>query len=228
MYKAQREADGYGELIMPGGYILKNVIRVHSKRKTRIDAAPYVEKEGVERPGSHAINRRNVEAYLDSDTTYFYQETYQWYAEGSRYPVFEIKDSWWENKGEIRDDSKGSYVYSPSDQLNDLLEDKPNLLVLNSGNDPTGTDVLPQVTSDCRIYPNPVDNELQVEVSSEQAVPVQIYLYDMQGRLLHTVKPSKQQTYLHETIDMNKYATGNYLLRVLIGSKSEQKVIIKK
>ncbi len=71
------------------------------------------------------------------------------------------------------------------------------------------------------IYPNPVEDKINVTTSSPRAT---LQLHDLQGRLLETIQIDRNST----TFSMNHYATGVYLLHVATQGKTVVRKVIKR
>lgn len=76
------------------------------------------------------------------------------------------------------------------------------------------------------IYPSPVSDLLTVSLSSQYAEDIEIFLFDLQGKLLKTILKSKVND-LFEQIDMTHFAPGNYILKVQMGDNVIEKQITK-
>ena len=72
------------------------------------------------------------------------------------------------------------------------------------------------------LYPNPVQNELMVEIA--EAGPVRLELYDVQGRLLQQQSLAGSQTH---AMDVQQLSPGMYLVRIHQGNKLKQHKFIK-
>lgn len=77
------------------------------------------------------------------------------------------------------------------------------------------------------IFPNPTDGELRIRLDSPSKRSVRYLLYDMNGRSLaaHRWEPGMSAEYL---MNLNSYASGTYLLRVLSGETMVEKRIVKR
>ncbi|MVM32868.1 T9SS type A sorting domain-containing protein, partial [Spirosoma sp. HMF4905] len=79
-----------------------------------------------------------------------------------------------------------------------------------------------------RVYPNPVHGQLQVEVTSDGAEPVNLHLYDMKGIvLIHTDLAPREGTQ-QVNIPLNQSPSGHYILVAVSGKeKANAHVIIE-
>jgi hypothetical protein len=76
-----------------------------------------------------------------------------------------------------------------------------------------------------KIYPNPVRNEITISSSSASADPLQISLFDLQGRLIKKVSISVSGT--NHTIDVSAIPSGFYLIKITQGLLVNTTKIIK-
>ena len=75
------------------------------------------------------------------------------------------------------------------------------------------------------VYPNPFNNHFELEISPKKALnDIQIELFDMYGRSLF-VRNEQNVSSFKETIDMQKYSSGLFLLKV---SENGRPVVSKK
>ena len=106
-----------------------------------------------------------------------------------------------------------------------------NIIVLNSANTDLGdaqtknavlTDSLGN--QKVLIYPNPTKGELKVEIQGYQKdIKITINLYSLTGKLLQTQNPISNTF----SLDLSGYATGTYLLKIVLGDKVSDWKIIK-
>jgi uncharacterized protein YjdB len=85
----------------------------------------------------------------------------------------------------------------------------------------TGTDE----TADAgiNIFPNPVMNELVIDITSlQEKAPIQVELIDLSGRILHAEMVSEKTVF-----KMNKHEAGSYVLRINGSKRVVTKQIIK-
>lgn len=79
-----------------------------------------------------------------------------------------------------------------------------------------------ELSDDLRVYPNPVRNELTIEVAGEDDSKAHIYSYT--GALVKSIKLEEEIT----TVDISELKTGIYILKVDAGDELLIKRIIKK
>ena len=76
------------------------------------------------------------------------------------------------------------------------------------------------------IYPNPVEDVLNIQLSTQNVMDIELSLFDMQGRQLTFIQ-RRRVAQLLENVNMASYATGNYILRIKMGDHIFEKNIIK-
>jgi hypothetical protein len=79
-----------------------------------------------------------------------------------------------------------------------------------------------EANNDFRIYPNPSDNILNIDVLNKQINKIEIF--DLQGRLLKTIKESKEKY----QIDISNFTSATYVLKITTEKGSQSVKIIKK
>ena len=126
--KSTVTADASGVLILPGGDTLRKVLRTYTHKciyqrmipkvaiqdSLQIDTIPFV------------LNRDSIEYLLTNDSIRLETETWRWYADGYRYPVFETVKSTVYKFGNAHEHFTASFVYLPEEQYYDLPYDTDN------------------------------------------------------------------------------------------------------
>lgn len=80
--------------------------------------------------------------------------------------------------------------------------------------------------SDLKIYPNPVAASLTISYNSSNTKPLQITIYDENGKVVYTEKVNKPGQEVNKTISLSGYAPGIYFVNLLQGNQQETKKII--
>lgn len=223
-----RVADGYGNLLFPGNDTLYNVLRVYSAKITLTDSRPMTVGFDIRSGRDVPLTYQDVLHRLAQDTAYTVSETYRWYCKGARYPVLETGTSQQVVNGKIVSSSKNTYVFHPEDQQLDLPDDFANLSakeeernVFLDGNREPGDEF------NLNVYPNPVINELRIDIQSEHPGNGGLYIYNLQGQIVYHRRFQIQSGIHRETVGMQSFERGNYILLIRVGEKSERKVIVK-
>lgn len=227
-------ADGYGTLVLPEKDTIYNVLRVYTAKITLTDTRPITMGFDVYSPRAVPLTYDELLDRLESETSYTFTETYRWYAAGSRYPVLETSSSQMIVDNKTVSIANNTYVYHPEDQLFELPLDLSNIAVLEeqmaNHSKETQTFGHEETMINHRwisTYPNPVINKLQIDIRPNHSENVDIFIYSLQGHLLFQRDFLVGTDIHHETVDMNLFERGNYILKVQAGEKTESKVIQK-
>ena len=238
--KSQVTADASGMLVLPGGDTLRHVLRVHHRKRMVESMEPFT-------PGSSlradtvpfVLDRDSIDWYLANDSSSLQVDTWRWYADGYRYPVFESVEGSVCRQGSESPYFATSFYYPPHEQYYALDDDSDNrerrdgfvakeYSVSNGhGEDGNGKDY-----SDERIsYGISIDaqGELKIDYLLNESADVLIGLYDLQGRQLSDVRrqesPAGRYT---ETLSLVDFPDGEYLLRLVVGGKTYGEKVLKR
>jgi len=198
------EADAEGELQLPGFETLRSTLRVRTTR--------YYTETGKD----------STEMLLDS---------YAWYAEGIRYPVFEsvktdiIRRRKTKKSGEnIRDTTifKTSFFYPPHLQTTQVQTDdlptETNML--------TGAD---GVFTEASYLPNPVESILTISYKLVRPATIRFSVHNNIGIPACTTNQFNLPEGYNETqINMSHLITGTYTLYVYVDEMVMKQVVVKK
>ncbi|MFN0203453.1 MAG: reprolysin-like metallopeptidase [Bacteroidia bacterium] len=72
----------------------------------------------------------------------------------------------------------------------------------------------PELTSIANVYPNPAQNELNVEIDSEKTEEMTLSVYDLSGRLIAQKNIQAQAGKQTQVINTSTFAAGAYILKV--------------
>lgn len=213
------ESDARGMMILPSNDTLQHVIRI-KKLQTYQDA------DSIMVEGETPLNME--------------VETFQWYAKGYRYPIFETIRSYNVN---VQDTSrtenfKTAFFFPPQEHYY-LSDDDVNLAVLdslwNAGQkdpniiDPDKPNMEQNKNFAYNFYPNPVSTNLYLEYFLEDASSVSIGIYDISGRQVFTLPEKNLSMGLYqETIDCSAFSNGTFILRLTVNKEVVNEKIIKK
>ncbi|MEN8958312.1 MAG: T9SS type A sorting domain-containing protein, partial [Flavobacteriales bacterium] len=83
--------------------------------------------------------------------------------------------------------------------------------------------------SNIGVYPNPTNNVLNINFELANASsPAQIYLFDMNGRIVRTISNNFQNSGFNQlTTDISELNNGVYLLQIVSEGKSITKRVVK-
>lgn len=228
-------ADGMGQIVLPGGDTLQHVLRLYTMKKIAERMNPISEPDTILFSDSipFALNRDSIDHHLSNDSTHMEVETWRWYAEGFRYPVFETIKSTVYKFNDSYQHFETSFYYPPHEQYYDLTNDPENQekrdiadekrenKLFNSGDDEANG----QATSNYHL-----DNQenLHIEYTVNDLANVTIALYDLQGRQLSDIRKTAQiEGRYKEILSLSHLPKGEYLLRIAINNDVYGEKIIK-
>ena len=238
--KSQVTADASGMLVLPGGDTLRHVLRVHHRKRMVESMDPFT-------PGSSLradtlpliLNRDSIDWYLANDSSSLQVDTWRWYAEGYRYPVFESVEGSVCRQGSESPYFATSFYYPPHEQYYALDDDSDNrerrdglvekeYFVSNgNGGDGDGKDYC----DECISYGISIDaqGELKIDYLLNESADVLIGLYDLQGRQLSDVRRQEKPVGRYtETLSLAGFPDGEYLLRLVVGGKTYGEKVLKR
>ena len=223
------KADGWGQLILPEGDTLKNVLRVHTAIKSTQQTVPLSPGFDIHARIDEKKEMQPEKAEAGNDMAVIVENIYRWYSGGCRYPVFETLEMRMEHEDCVVIGQRSSFVYHPYEQEYYQADDSGNRLIIEKSLQQFHAPELPGTDMQLlyRIYPNPVSDCLQVTINPEENTGVILSLYDMHGRMLHQLQVKEAKGSHTETIDMKPLAKGNYLLRIQTGNDTVNEKIIK-
>ena len=227
--KSTVTADASGVLILPGGDTLRKVLRTYTHKRIYqrmipkvampdsllIDTIPYV------------LNRDSIEYLLTNDSIRLETETWRWYADGYRYPVFETVKSTVYKFGNAYEHFTASFVYLPEEQYYDLPYDTDNQKRRDLASDERKWESIDKNDRNEREnaainYNFRIENDgnIYFNYRLKQSGEVWLILYDLQGRQLTATQHANQAVgdYV-EKIPMKSYPKGEYLLRIAVGKE---------
>ena len=227
--KSTVTADASGVLILPGGDTLRKVLRTYTHKciyqrmipkvaiqdSLQIDTIPFV------------LNRDSIEYLLTNDSIRLETETWRWYADGYRYPVFETVKSTVYKFGNAHEHFTASFVYLPEEQYYDLPYDTDNQGRRDLASDERKWEPIDKNDRNERDnatinYNFRIENDgnIYFNYRLKQSGEVWLILYDLQGQQLTATQHANQTVgdYI-EKIPMKSYPKGEYLLRIAVGKE---------
>lgn len=226
-------ADATGTLILPEEDTLRNVLRIRSQQEYIQKTCPkdYSPQKQLSFVDSASVFDIDSMRMVSTDTIYFRTETCKWYAPGYRYPVFETICNYSHlanDTVEVKDIST-AFFFPPI--KHDYLESDPeNVAVIDSLKivDAAAKATQDSLFFDYNCYPNPVRNDLQVELLLDLPSNVTFRVYDLAGNLEFTKQEGQFPAGLHlynlNLIDLN---AGPHLLHFIVNEQTAQALIIK-
>jgi hypothetical protein len=193
--------DATGKLITPENDTLKNVLRI-----LRIKEFSDIGADSVQ---------------MHTDSIRMRMETYQWFARGSRYPVFETIKTFTILKDSMLENFSTSFYFS-SVKREQLQEDLANSNLQNDTSDPDN------ILINCSMYPNPVTTDLTVNYELSVDAHVSFLLCDISGLPWANV-PNRSLTagLQQQKISMGGLHSGDYGLYISVNNKVYKRTIIK-
>jgi len=200
-------ADAYGSLILPSGDTLSPVLRTKTVQTI----------QDIMRP-------ENAKAL----------ETCRWYSKGYRYPVFETVRNI--NLTDSITIFSTAFFYPPqyhlyldTDPENQALLDELWKETENNTSVQDGKTVTIEDIMICKIYPNPVVSQMNLEYELKQDANVSFDLYSMEGMPVKRIKGAARTKGVYkEVMDCSNLLTKNYILRITANNLIVNEVIIKK
>ena len=236
-------ADATGLMILPGGDTLRHVLRVHTCKLVfeRTGPGPAHAVAGVDTVAGPVCYRDSVNRYLADDSAHFQIDTWRWYAEGYRYPVFESIHSAICKSGKKSTHFSTSFYYPPKEQYYGLSGDPENQERRDRREMDHHPEAFPAADSEKKDSGHEYEDEFirYVCISDGQEVSlsytlktdsdVGIELYDIQGRRYSAVQKACQSAGSYrEQFPLGKLSAGEYLLRIAIGNKTYGEKILKR
>ena len=182
------------------------------------------------------LNRDSIDWYLANDSSSLQVDTWRWYADGYRYPIFESVSGSVCCLGKASPYFATSFYYPPHEQCYALGEDSENrqkredlsekeYSAFNDGSE--GRDY-----SDDRVsYSIRIDSqgELRIDYLLNEPAEVLVGLYDLQGRQLCPVRQQQSPVGNYtETFSLSDFPDGEYLLRLVVGGKTYGEKVLKR
>lgn len=194
-------ADAEGDLKLPDFETVKRALRVHTLRH-------YTE--------------------TGKDSTEMQLDTYAWYAEGIRYPVFEsIKTSLIKKSaagGEVDTTVFTTSFYYPPELQTAQIKTDPESFTPPTG-EPEGASVFTEAT----LQPNPVINNLYINYKLTRAATIWFSIHNNAGTPMTQTSPQrKTEGYNYCTINMSAMMTGTYTVYVHVDDMVVKRVVVKK
>lgn len=234
------EADATGMMILPGGDTLRNVLRVHTVKKV-VEKMKPISIDGTIMGDTIQFShyRDSIDYYLATDSGRLEINTWRWYADGYRYPVFETTQSMVYNMGNSYEHFATSFYYPPNEQYYGLDDDPENRFkrehaveesvsrLWNAADEPQKGNKYADEDVAYSFYLDEADN-LHINYSLTENATVKIMLYDFQGRqLLKSDAGLLQKGDYRNQIPLGIYPMGEYLLRIIVNDKLYGEKILK-
>lgn len=232
--------DAYGMIVLPNQDTLDNVLRIKT-RKLLLDNKFQLNFNGFKdslKLYSQTICD-SIDYYLKNDSIVLEVETYRWYVQGYRYPIFETIRT-----GSMQDSLKSEYFstafFFPPEEHSYLANDDENLneqnrlykaqVALWDGTKSISSDSHYTLNREIsyNVYPNPVQSILAIEYYLPETAKISFALYSMSGQILISGEEKLLLSGINiEKIDISKYPKGAYILQIKIDDKTKVAKILK-
>ena len=205
------EADAEGELILPDETV-KKALRVRTLRHYR------------ETTIRSSLNLSQGDFLQAEDNTEMILDTYSWYAQGMRYPVFESIRTTVLRNGADTTVFQTSFYYPPIEQKAQTNEE--NTETPNSGEWAEGAAA---VFTEAVLLPNPVVDMLYINYKLTRDARIGFSLHSNAGVLMtQTAAMNKTEGYHQTPINMTGFMTGIYTLYVHVDDMVMSLNVVKK
>jgi hypothetical protein len=174
----------------------------------------------------NALRVKSIRQYSQTgvDSVAMRLETYAWYVWGNRYPIFEtIKTATQKTGQEETEHQVASFFFPPINQA--VLETDTTNWEKDKGTlAPTIDDIFTQ----CRLLPNPVQSQLEIEYELTQNATISFSVHDQMG-IAQIITPPRAETagQYTETVPMGNFHTGIYPLYVTVDGMVKEMQVVK-
>lgn len=86
----------------------------------------------------------------------------------------------------------------------------------------------PDASGQITVSPNPVDNQMVIDVTSSYKGLIEFNLLNAGGRSIQTVRSQKSASQLRQSLDLHTLPAGSYLLRVQQGDRQRTVTVLKR
>ncbi len=240
--KSTVTADATGLMILPEGDTLRHVLRVHTCKLVfeQMGPGPVHAVAGPDTITGPVCYHDSVSRYLDNDSSYFQIDTWRWYAEGYRYPVFESIHSAICKSGKKSIHFSTSFYYPPQEQYYGLdgdpenqgkrdrkeTDDQPK--AFRTDNSAKGSNRYRYEDEFIRYVCHSDGQEVSLNYTLKTDSDVSVELYDIQGRRYSAIKKTCQSAGSYrEQLPLGELPSAKYLLRIAVGDKIYGEKILK-
>jgi len=224
-------ADAYGKMILPEGNVLDSVLRIHTRELFTEEITPLFYSHD-----SFSVNIDSIHYLLATDSVKTQIDTYRWFSEGYRYPVFETVQIQVILHDQPKEIFNTAFCYQPIEQYYGLDNDPDNLLkrekMLAESGDNNADDIKnqqEQSTKDKITYAVRTErgSSLTLDYELEQPAEIGVILLDPQGRILANYPPHMHDVGTYKrTVSLAGQQRGEYILHIFIDSEIIGEVIL--
>ena len=205
------EADAEGELLLPGGTVA-GALRVRTRRhytETRISPSPLNPPQGdFVHFFQHSRERR---ARVEEDNLEIILDTYSWYAQGMRYPVFQSIRTSISSNGADTTVFETSFYFSPIEQRAQTENSSP----FGGSPEGEGGEGASAIFTQVSLLPNPVVDMLHINYKLTRDARIRFSLHNNLGvPMIETTTIHQSAGYHQVPVNMTGFITGVYTLYV--------------
>jgi len=221
-------ADAYGMMILPSKDTLKEVLRTRTLKYIAENTIPISDSYYEKLKSPLTISPDSINRRLATDTVLFAVETFRWYENGYRYPVFEVVRSW-----DIYRHSKEytflntAFFYPPQDHYY-LETDPENQQIVESKNANKKNHLLESSTFNA--YPNPMSSTLTVEIfiPMDAKIKIQLRSVSNHGVYINENKGTFSSGTYRFQFNVSQFPLGYYLLNIWTDNYLFSETLLKK
>ena len=201
------KADAEGMLKLPD--LKGKALRVHSQRHyTEVKA----NQNRFQIPVANGATNT-----LSNDTLRMTLDTYSWYVQDIRYPVFESIKTAIHRAGQDTTVFHTSFYYTPEELPADANLEKPEIPKIE------------QVFTEATMLPNPVINDLLIDYKLTRSALIRFSVHNNIGiPMRRTIQRNLPSGRHYETIPMGGLGTGTYTVYVHVDDMVMSRVVIKR
>jgi hypothetical protein len=221
-------ADALGRMALPGNDTLKHVLRIHTLKRAVEEIQPlpfHSQPNDALLLSPPAVSADSIDSRLQTDSLVMEIETYRWYAQGYRYPVFETVKSRNIIGGVPKDCFATAFFFPPQKHyyLEDDEENPVQLEEMENESDPWKGLIY-------NIFPNPAKSFLEVELYLPSPASVRIQLRTTMGLIVKEanrgVVPAGEMC--RSLLDVYTLPVDDYILDVWLDDYLISRMILKR
>jgi hypothetical protein len=220
-------ADACGQMILPGNDTLKQVLRIKTVKRVVKDIQPLPSHilPGDTLSPVPTVSGDSINYRLQTDDWVMEIETYQWYAQGYRYPVFETVKSRNLIGGEAEDYFATAFFYPPPEHYY-LETDSANRSIAEQDGSVTDN---PLSGTTFNAFPNPADATLNIEIFLPAEAEIKIQMRSVVTKSLYINEdegafPAGNHSF---RLNVSQLPPGYYLLNILANNYLLSEIILK-
>jgi hypothetical protein len=228
MGTVQIVGDAYGMMVLPNKDTLKHVVRLRTIKYIAENMVPITESYYEKLQSPLTISLDSITRRLETDTVLFVMETFRWYEEGYRYPVFETVRSWQQCRN-TKDYTflNTAFFYPPQDHY--YLETDPENQMIVEAKNKGKNSYNPLVETAFNAYPNPMSTMLNVEILLPVEAKIKIQIRSIANNSVYiNENKGKFASGGHRfQFDVSRLPFGYYLLNIWVDNYLLSETMLK-